>query len=144
MEKIKKCGACGEVKPSPEFHKRAASVDGLSARCKKCQREYDVARRDCPKRKAHRDSNRHRWAHKQTEYNSAWRKRNPEKYAAHVALNNAVRDGKITKGVCAECGTADVEAHHDDYTKPLEVRWLCAKHHGVTRRIDGDGDETER
>ena len=140
----KKCGTCGEVKPSPEFHKRAASVDGLSARCKKCQRAYDVARRDSSKRKAQREANRPRYAHKQTEYSRSWRRRNPEKYKAHNILYAAVRDGKLAKGVCEECGSIQTEAHHDDYTKPLEVRWLCAKHHGVTRRIDGDGDETGR
>ena len=140
----KRCGTCGEVKSSPEFHKRAASVDGLAARCKKCQQAYDFARRDDPDRKAHREAMSPKYAHKRTEYNGEWRKRNPEKYKAHCKVTYALKKGTLTKGVCEECGTDVVEAHHDDYTKPLEVRWLCAKHHGVTRRIDGDGDEQRR
>lgn len=47
----------------------------------------------------------------------------------------AVRRGVITRGPCEVCGDAsDVEAHHDDYSKPLEVRWLCTKHHGEQHR----------
>lgn len=63
----------------------------------------------------------------------AWRTRNPEKYAAYNALNNAIRDGMITKGPCEVCGeTRGVEGHHDDYSKPLEVRWRCKQHHEDT------------
>lgn len=61
-----------------------------------------------------------------------WRRRNPEKLAAHNAVARALRSGKLVKGPC-ECEGADcngpVHAHHDDYSKPLEVRWLCGLHH---------------
>lgn len=60
--------------------------------------------------------------------NKKWRKRNPEKYKAHSALGNALRSGKILQEPCCKCG-AKAQAHHDDYSKPLEVMWLCAKHH---------------
>jgi uncharacterized protein YdaT len=63
-----------------------------------------------------------------------WRKENPEKYAAHVTLNNAVRAGKVKKQPCEVCGsTTRVHAHHDDYSKPLEVRWRCPLHHAELR-----------
>lgn len=55
--------------------------------------------------------------------------RNPEKRAAHIIVGNAVRDGKLHKQPCEVCGAADVHAHHDDYSKPLNVRWLCPSHH---------------
>ena len=48
---------------------------------------------------------------------------------AHIALRNGVRRGLIEKRPCEVCGDADAEGHHDDYSKPLEVRWLCRKHH---------------
>jgi ribosomal protein S27AE len=35
--------------------------------------------------------------------------------------------------VCSKCG-AKAQAHHDDYKKPLDVRWLCPKHHGEHHR----------
>lgn len=61
-----------------------------------------------------------------------WRKENPEAYRAQNAVNNAIRDGRLPKGEVCEvegCARTDVHAHHDDYTKPLEVRWLCPLHH---------------
>jgi len=39
------------------------------------------------------------------------------------------RRGKITRKPCEVCGSGDSQKHHDDYSKPLEVRWLCRAHH---------------
>jgi len=43
--------------------------------------------------------------------------------------DHAIRDGKIEKFPCSVCGNIASEGHHEDYTKPLEVIWLCRKHH---------------
>jgi ribosomal protein S27AE len=58
----------------------------------------------------------------------------PEKRAARVAVGNAIRDGRLFKEPCGKCGSEKAQAHHDDYSKPLEVRWLCPRCHGLEHR----------
>lgn len=48
--------------------------------------------------------------------------------AARVAVRNAIRRGELVKGQCF-CGATRVQAHHHDYSKPLDVVWLCHQHH---------------
>jgi hypothetical protein len=50
----------------------------------------------------------------------------------HVArwqVHRALEAGRLVKQPCEVCGDAKVHAHHDDYSKPLDVRWLCLRHH---------------
>ena len=58
-----------------------------------------------------------------------------KKHSANNKVYYALKTGKLTKGICEVCGDPKVHAHHDDYDKPLDVRWLCSLHHGVTRRL---------
>lgn len=55
----------------------------------------------------------------------------PLKYAARTRLTSALEKGRIERpDNCGECGTkGPVDAHHDDYTRPLDVRWLCTRCH---------------
>lgn len=53
---------------------------------------------------------------------------------ANIILNNAVHEGRIEKGPCTRCGAGDAEAHHEDYSKPLEVVWLCRPCHRIRDR----------
>lgn len=45
------------------------------------------------------------------------------------ATHRAIKTGKILKQKCEICGEEEVQSHHDDYTDPFNVRWLCIKHH---------------
>ena len=54
---------------------------------------------------------------------------NREKKLAHYAVGNAVKAGTLIKQPCRECGEKKVQAHHEDYSRPLDVIWLCASHH---------------
>ena len=63
---------------------------------------------------------------KANEYN---RMRRGKMGDAHQLVNQAIKKGTLVPSVCEVCGRADTQAHHDDYNKPLEVRWLCKKCH---------------
>lgn len=52
-----------------------------------------------------------------------------DKIGARTKLNNALRYGKVVRGPCRDCGCTDTHGHHHDYSKPLDVIWLCQKHH---------------
>lgn len=58
-----------------------------------------------------------------------WRRANPGKYEAHLAVQRAVKAGELDKETCEVCGVEAVDAHHDKYDEPLRVRWLCRRHH---------------
>lgn len=58
-----------------------------------------------------------------------WRRANPDKYDAHLAVQRAVKAGGLDKESCEVCGVEAVDAHHDQYDEPLRVRWLCRRHH---------------
>jgi len=48
-----------------------------------------------------------------------------------------VLKGKIKREPCSVRGEINkVEAHHEDYTQPLNITWLCRKHHVVKRKKD--------
>lgn len=55
----------------------------------------------------------------------------PEKYTAHQAVKKALRQGLLIRQPCEVCKRFDIriDAHHDDYRYPLQVRWLCQPHH---------------
>jgi hypothetical protein len=58
-----------------------------------------------------------------------WIQEHPEAHAAHTALATAVRAGRIKSEPCALCESTPTQAHHADYSKPLEVTWLCQTCH---------------
>ena len=58
-----------------------------------------------------------------------WRKRNPKKYACHLAAQNALRLGIIKRMPCEVCGAEKADMHHEDYSRPFDVRFLCRRHH---------------
>jgi len=56
--------------------------------------------------------------------------KNPVRAAAMKIYKYAIRHGQLVRGPCAVCGTTEgIDGHHTDYTKPLNVVWLCKPHH---------------
>ena len=72
-----------------------------------------------------------------------WRRANAEKYRAHLAVQRALTAGALVKGACEVCGETVVDAHHDDYDRPLAVRWLCRRHHTRLHACGEDMFRTE-
>ncbi len=120
------CNVCLQTKADSDFYA------GVKSRCKECHKaavrdnyqasdgrpEYERAREKRPERKAQKlDAMRKHRAN------------NPLKYKARTAVSNALRDKRLFRQPCEVCGNERVQAHHDDYSKPLEVKWLCFEHH---------------
>ncbi len=61
---------------------------------------------------------------------------NPEKRKAHVKIKYAIRAGKIRRSPCVECSEPKSHAHHTDYSKPLQVIWLCAICHKRKHQLE--------
>jgi hypothetical protein len=52
------------------------------------------------------------------------------RHRVRALTRSYIKAGKLIKGACEVCRTNDdIEAHHDDYAKPMDIRWLCRKHH---------------
>lgn len=84
--------------------------------CRPCQRKAAAEHR---KTKEYKDYIK--------KINPARYQKHKAKYAARAYIRNHLRYGKITKpDICSRCKKLiRVEAHHEDYSKPLEVAWLC-------------------
>jgi hypothetical protein len=51
------------------------------------------------------------------------------KHEARWQVSRALAAGRLHRQPCTICGESKAEAHHDDYSRPLDVRWLCRTHH---------------
>lgn len=134
------CTTCRSVLPLSMFPRNIKHVLGVESKCRECFskshrdscRKYAEANRDKirDKNKRHRSENS---AYYQMKYNEA---RLRPCGRARIALNNAVRDGRIVRPEsCDECGAVcKVHGHHDDYSHPFCVRWLCSSCHGLVHR----------
>lgn len=143
---MKTCFKCGESKERSFFYKHSAMSDGYLGKCKECTKS-DVAKHRLDNLERIQEYDRNRPNHKERmEKNKARSKtasgkisrakgnrryieKYPEKYKAGIITSNAIRSGLLLQRDCEVCGEGKVEGHHDDYSKPLDVRWLCGNHH---------------
>jgi hypothetical protein len=141
---MKTCFKCHITKPLSEFYRHPKMSDGHLNKCKSCtkkdtQKRTDYLRANDPewvedelarqrlKERKRRELGLASPASPATIYK--WRKNNPQKRAAHSAVQYALESGKLQKLPCSVCGVKNAHAHHDDYSKPLDVIWLCSRHH---------------
>lgn len=59
----------------------------------------------------------------------SYKSRHKDQARAHMLLNKAVASGEINRAPCEVCGSLNTDGHHSDYSKPLQVTWLCHIHH---------------
>jgi hypothetical protein len=60
-----------------------------------------------------------------------WRLRRQIQQRAMACVAAALKSGRLRKQSCAVCKHPKTHAHHEDYSKPLEVIWLCSLHHAA-------------
>lgn len=123
-----------------EAEKVAGDFYASDRTCKQCRRGMAKANRQATQEQRRvyeqkRSATPHRRAHL-TRNTQRYRAANPQRAAAHIALNNAVRDGRVKKQACVVCGSAQAHGHHFDYSRPLDVVWLCTEHHAAHHKIE--------
>jgi len=152
-ESLKTCKRCGNEKSVelfPKRHKRPGVYQNI---CKKCKNDKDVLRQrsnlqakrdrsyrtyDPIKKKAQYERLMSDPAQRQKaiDRSRSYRLRNRLKAKAHEQAQYAVKMGRLVKpDACQECGQkSNVDGHHKDYSKPLEVIWLCRPCHRKQHR----------
>ena len=135
---MKKCFKCESEKPLSDFYKHAAMKDGYLNKCKECTKK-DVRTNRKKNITFYREYDRVRGNRQTKEYKREYRKRYPKKAAARRKVAYNVKKGHMTAKPCEICGEKLTVAHHDDYSKPLDVRWLCQAHHVKWHKENGEG-----
>lgn len=117
---MKKCGKCKRILPISCFHKNGKRYKKPERRsyCKDCIRIHDK-------------KTRHLYGWDKVR---KWKKKNPVAAKAQEKLRKAVFFGKIKKPkACEVCNRVmekkHIQGHHDDYSKPFKVKWVCPQCH---------------
>lgn len=155
----KECPNCGIVKGLESFQNNKSMKDGKQCYCRDC---HNAAGRASKKRhlktntlktREWRENNRdqatattRRWSaanrEKRQETTREQRRLHPEKHRARAAVERALKQGLLVRpAICPACGCEDqggvdgrtlIQAHHDDYAKQLDIKWLCVSCHSKT------------
>lgn len=136
---MKKCFKCNELKSLTSFYKHPQMLDGHVNKCKDCNKR-DVRENRFIKVDYYRAYDRARGSRMTLEKQIKWRKENLAKYQTKVLISNLIRSKKLIKQPCEECGVNEyMHAHHEDYLRPFEIKWLCAAHHSQWHKKNGEG-----
>jgi len=116
-----------------EFHPSEYQITKYNHMCQRCNRDHN---------REYNRINRDKLIARRRKYNTSklgrissvrrikkYRNKYPEKYHATIKVGVALRNGSLVRKSCEGCGGKKVHAHHDDYKKPLDVRWLCQPCH---------------
>jgi len=130
---MKICFKCKVEKDRTDFYKHPAMKDGLLGKCKECSKKDSIQHRN-DNLESYRsyDRERSKLPHRLelgVKINKEYRAKYPDRYKANTEVSNAVRDGRLEKWPCMVCGDVKSVGHHPDYSRPLDVVWLCQIHH---------------
>jgi len=109
QDDMKVCIGCNKTKSHNDFHRDKKAKDNCRSRCKACTKKQN---RNYPKKST-----------------KEWGRTNKEKTYAHSRVQSAIKWGILTKENCVICDDPKSQGHHEDYSKPLDVIWLCQSHH---------------
>lgn len=153
------CNKCSTEKPIKEFYKKKDSKTGRSSYCKVCirgqMRKYHHENREqrisykkewYEKNKEEAREKIYAWKKENPEYMRQWHEQNKDKHAAnikrwhekhphylkcHKEFRSALKQGKLFRpDRCSLCNReGKIEGHHHDYSKPLDVVWVCKECH---------------
>ncbi len=160
---IKKCFKCGIEKTLSEFYKHKQMGDGHLNKCKACTKsdvskhrlenierimEYDRNRPNAKERVA---KNSQRVKKLKAENNEhylktvslpkiKWGQINKHKKNAHTKTQRMFKMRGLKPTQCQLCGCSsdELEGHHYDYSKPLDVTWLCKRCHSLAHKAIND------
>ena len=118
------CTKCGVRKNLSKFNKNSGFLYGVAPSCKICYSQIDKARK-----KVLRTTDDYKNYH--NKKSKAWSKANKEKTYAHNKVSFAIKSGKLVRALkCEDCLLErKTYGHHEDYSKPLKVNWLCVDCH---------------
>lgn len=126
----KPCKKCGKTKLLTCFYPCKILRDGRRNECRVCAAlAQRISRAENPVREAEY-RRRNYDSKRKTAQTKKHRAQFPEKTAAHNAVARGIMTGRIVVQPCENCeSTTNVHGHHDDYSKRLDIRWLCHTHH---------------
>lgn len=131
---LKTCTKCGAAKAAEEFYVKDKATNRLSGKCKACHmdyvREYRVSHIEDYRAM---DRRRGMLPHR-VEARDKWEAKYPERRMANHIVKNAIKRGDLVSLPCIICGKK-AQGHHPDYSRPLDVVWLCPKHHQETHAL---------
>lgn len=145
---MKTCTKCKKTLPLDLFYRNRSAPDGRHSQCAECMkantRRYMKQHRE--ERRQYQRQYAAKFPERIEESNRKWRERHPDRHqqahradreihvmevVARRAVKAAKANGTLVPQSCERCGsTTRIEAHHEDYSKPLDVNWLCSGCHG--------------
>jgi len=137
MVKKLRCSGCGKLLPVTSFHKANKDKRGYNYYCLICKAA--VAKKY---RKANREVKREYYKNnrdKILESLKKYKQNNPLKVKAREVLHNAIENNRVIKPKrCSRCNKKfnphGICGHHEDYSKPLDVLWVCHQCHSAIHR----------